>query len=760
MVLSRNMKTHLFSLIAILVCATTFGQTVSLPKLSPRTKLYLLEQKKNGGKPVIQGDFIYKKTANNHLFMSAVVKVNNDFSGSKLQELGIHTGTKAGKIWTVQIPIENVAAFTQTAGIEYIELDEPVFFNLDSARKTTHVDSVHQGYDLPLAYSGKDVVVGVVDYGFDYTHPTLFDTTRQTFRVKRVWEEHKAGTPPAGFIYGNELTDSASIVSALKDDTLSSHGTHVAGIAAGSGRGSATGSVANSKYRGVAFESDMVFVSILPDSSQWQGTGVSDVIDGMNYVYSYAASVGKASVVNLSWGTPVGPRDGTSLFSQAVDAMTGAGKLFVCSGGNNGDINLHLRKTFTNTDSVVKTFVTFLPSMGTNQTWLDLWGEAGKDICVKISLFNGTEGSSTAYVCLDDLAHDFYLQGTDGDSCYVTITTSTEEFNGKPRVYFGIGNLSADSVVLTIASQSGTIDLWNGYVRNGSGYFGDLTDYGYSWATAGNNDCTTSDFVATNSAISVGAYAARTSFRSIGGQTLSYGSYAQRGNLVPFSSHGPTQDGRIVPFITAPGLAVISSLSSFDPTLLPGGSDYSSTAVSRTYDSTNAKYYYYGQFSGTSMSGPVTAGIVALMLQAKPTLTPTQAKEVIAQTAIVDTFTGALPAAGTNLWGHGKINAYQAVIAAEALLSGLVDASKKWLNCLVFPNPAKNKFTLEYDSPVSENIAVNLYDINGRVLLSDSWNVSPQTNRKSIDINSFSSGVYFIRLNSKNGIWVNKVVVE
>lgn len=751
-------KAGLLFVTVLFFAQNNFAQNASLPKLSPRTKLYLLELEKNGGKPVLQQDFIYKKAANNQLFMSAVVKVNNEISNATLETLGVHTGTKAGKIWTVQIPIENIEAFTKTSGMDYIELDEPVFLNLDSARKTTRVDSVHQGIDLPIAYSGKDVVMGVVDVGFDYTHPTFFDTLRESYRVKRVWEEHKNGTPPAGYLYGNELTDSALIHAALKDDTASSHGTHVAGIAAGSGRGSATNN--NSRYRGVAFESDMVFVSIMPDSSQWQGTGVSDVIDGMNYVYSYAQSVSKPAVVNLSWGTPVGPRDGSSLFSQAVDAMTGAGKIFVCSGGNNGDVNLHLRKTFTATDSVVKTFVTFLPSLGAKQTWMDLWGEAGKNMCAKISLYNGTEGNSTGYICLDDLAHDFYLQGTNGDSCYVTITTSTSEFNGKPRIYFGIGNGSADSVVLTIASQSGTIDVWNGYVRNGSGYFGGLVSYGKSWATAGDNSQTTSDWVSTSSAISVGAYAARISFRNISGQTLSYGSYAQRGNLVPFSSRGPTQDGRIVPTITAPGLAVISSLSSFDPTLLPGGSDYSSTAVSRVFDSINSKYYYYGQFSGTSMSGPMTSGIVALMLQAHPTLTPTQAKEVIAQTAILDTFTTALPAEGNNLWGHGKINAYQAVIAAEALPSGLVDTKEKWLNCLVFPNPAKNKFTLEYDSPISENIAVNLYDINGRILLSDSWSVSPQTNRKNFDITSFSSGVYFVRLNSKNGIWVSKVVVE
>lgn len=752
------MKKGLLLVFVLLLVQNDFAQALSFPKLSPRTKLYLTELKKNGGKPIIHEDFIYKKSADNKLYMSAVVKVNEQLSEAEIKALGVHTGTKAGKIWTVQIPIEQVESFTQMRGMDYIELDEPVFVNLDSARRTSNIDSVHKGIDLPFAYSGKDVIMGVVDIGFDYTHPTFFDTLRETYRVKRVWEEKKTGTPPAGFIYGNELTDSLLILAAQKDDTNSSHGTHVAGIAAGSGRGSGVND--NRKYRGVAFESDMVFVSIMPDSLQWQGTGVSDVLDGINYVYSYAQSEGKPAVVNLSWGTPVGPRDGSSLFSQAADALTGAGKLFVCSGGNNGDVNLHLRKTFSPTDTVVKTFVTFVPSLGMNNTWLDLWGEPGKQVCVKISLYNGTEGNSTGYICLDDLVHQFELQGTDGEICKVSITTSTTEYNEKPRVYFGIGNFSSDSVVLSIASQNGTIDVWNGYVRNGGGYFGGLVSYGKPWAVDGTNDYTTSDFVSTPSVISVGAYSARISVRNISGLSLSYASYTQRGKLVPFSSHGPTQDGRIVPTITAPGLCVVSALNSFKQELLPGGTDYSSTNVVRTYDSVNAKYYYYGQFSGTSMSGPVVSGVVALMLQANPNITPAQTAQILAQTAITDTFTGVLPAEGTNLWGHGKVNAYQAVIAAEALPSGFVNISEKWLNCAVFPNPAKNKFTLEYESPVAENIAVTLYDINGKILSTETWTVAPQINGKNIDISAYASGIYFIRLQSQNGHWVSKVTVE
>src|SRR6185437_5036148 len=113
--------------------------------------------------------------------------------------------------------------------------------------------------------------------------------------------------------------------------------------------------------------------------------------DGMNYIYNYAASVGKPAVVNLSWGATIGPHDGNSLFSQACDALTGPGKIFVCAAGNNGEDTVHLGKTFSPTDTAVSTFVTFSPYLAAynRQTWVDIWGDTGSSFCVSLRLYNG-----------------------------------------------------------------------------------------------------------------------------------------------------------------------------------------------------------------------------------------------------------------------------------------------------------------------------------------------------------------------------------
>ena len=63
--------------------------------------------------------------------------------------------------------------------------------------------------------------------------------------------------------------------------------------------------------------------------------------------------------------------------------------------------------------------------------------------------------------------------------------------------------------------------------------------------------------------------------------------------------------------------------------------------------------YPYGALSGTSMSCPTVSGIIALWLQADPTLTLDDIKEVLAATSRNDEFTAASPIR----WGYGKIDA-------------------------------------------------------------------------------------------------------
>ena len=533
------------------------GNARETATLSPLTKVFLDRQVAGELPP----GFIYRKW-NGVVYISALVKLSGLPNESAWRRMGVKTGTTAGDIRTVQIPVSEVRNFAHAEGLLYLQLDEPVHTTLDSTRRLTRADSVHEGLGgLTTPWHGDNVVVGIIDAGFDYRHPTLFDTTGTRYRVKRIWEQTGTGTPPAGYGYGHEITDTLDMWSKGYDLPIS-HGAHVSGIAAGSGYGSLN----HRQYRGLADAADLVLVSITPPDTDWTTTGMASIIDGMSYIYAYAASVGKPAVVNLSWGCSIGPHDGLSLFSQACDNLTGPGRIFVLSAGNNGSSNIHVGKTFTATDSLLHTFPTFSTLLPEKRTWVDIWGDSAQTFCVQVSLYTGTSAAdSTGYICPDNQLHVIPLVNATNDTLYVSISASPSEFNGKPRVFISLHNKAAEQVLVSVKGQSGAVNLWSGYVKDQTGYYADFVSNGKPWALAGNNSMTIGDLACTKSALTVGAYVSRTSYNHVNGGLVNVAFANAYGGLAGFTSRGPTADGRLKPDITAPGMVLGSAVNSYDP---------------------------------------------------------------------------------------------------------------------------------------------------------------------------------------------------
>lgn len=749
---------------AILFSLTCFATSVfaqagkeTKPGLSPLTRHYLQQLKTT--RDAQPKGYIYK-TIQGRQYVSAMIKVADVSVAQKLASIGVAIGTKAGNIWTVQVPLDKVQQFTEVTGISYIQLDEPVFPKLDFARQTTRVDSVHKGINLPRIYSGKNVVVGVIDFGFDYGHPTFYDTTGSKLRVKKVWELNGTGTPPAGYTYGRELADTNAIKAATTDNNEQTHGTSVAGMAAGSGfaGANAQNNQDNTRWRGMAYDADMVFVGVRRNliESQWRQGGFSDFADGIKYIFDYANSVSKPAVVNISWGSQSGSHDGTSLFNQACDNLSGAGKIIVMSAGNEGQEKIHLSKTFTATDTVINTFLTFSPT-NYQRTWVDIWGDSSRTFCGKATVYsNGTPVSTTGFVCLDNNIHSMYLLGSNGtDTCYVEFINSTMEQNGKPRMTINVFNKTTDTISIAVKGNNGRVHMWNEYYYYGytNGFSSEFSNAGQSWAVKGDTITTVSDMGSAQSVLLVGAYVSKRSFRPLGGSSnLSYN--AVIGKMAGFSSIGPMVDGRIKPDIAAPGLTIATAVNTYDTGYI------NNTNLLRSRITWNGKDYYYGEFSGTSAASPAAAGIVALMLEVKPTLTPAQAKDVINQTAIVDGSTGAIPASGDNLWGHGKINAYGAVklLAQQAGVYNYYGAKK--LDCVVFPNPGDGHLNIDYTGQKKETLQVDIYNMTGSLAIQEQWSVSNGHNIKSIDLSKAARGNYLVKVTSTEGTVTIKTLIR
>ena len=625
--------------------------------LSPFTRMFLndLEILKKSNKEITKSFKRKYYVSTNDLgdFVGALVKVNENIDEHLILNLGIDIGTKAGNIWTLRIPISKFDLLLEVEDIEYIEIDFPAKTKLDNARIKTWTHWVDDGVGLNQSYFGNNVVVGIIDGGFDYTHKQFYDVMGQYSRIKMIWEQSTtSGNHPPGYSYGHWETNSDSILSWAYDLTDASHGSHVAGIAAGGGVAT------NGDYIGAAPASDIVMVSTDTSNNSPLG-GMSKLIDAINIIFNYASSVNKPAVINMSLGSHIGPHDGTSLFDAACDNLVGPGKILVGAAGNEGDKPLHIEYNFNAIDTGFWTCVYYDNAphpFGAGV--IDVWGEQGKDFGIRISLYDNSNnnwiGTDMVFPSQDT---NFYthLSGTDGQTCTVFLNSTSSEYNGKPRVYITTQNASDNQVVMQAwhYGSGGKIHAWN----HGTGYGAPFSSMGNSWAIDGDTDVTIGEIGGTgNSIISVGSYNSKNSWIDFTQNNHSTGDPLN--DISDFSSRGPTVDGRIKPDITAPGNVIVSSVSSFDQDPTNG---YPSTSpdVVAGVTGANGGQWWFAQMDGTSMASPMAAGIIALWLEANPNLTPNQIKHYMNDNSYTDIFTGSVP---NNVWGRGKIDAHESML--------------------------------------------------------------------------------------------------
>lgn len=658
------------------------------------------------------------------LHVSFVAKVNSDFQASDSRYM---LTSRVKDIVSLKVPLDRLGELTSVPGLVYLEMAAKVKPLLDKVIKDIGADSVHQGIDLPQAYTGKNVYIGVTDWGFDYTHPMFYDTAQTQTRIVAAWDQYKrSGPAPTGFNYGTEFSTPDELLAAGSDTaniySYSYHGSHVAGIAGGGGAGTA--------FRGVAFEAQFLFTTFLVD--------IGAVLDAYQWMYNKANAAGKRLVINQSWGLHhIGTLDGTSIISQAIDNYADLGVVFVSSAGNNGDVNFHIQKTFDN--DTLKTKVDFYPYSSNANMWgqsISMWGEPTKAFGSAIKVFNasGTLLAQTPFYHTDvvnEYVVDTLIIGVDTIFYNLSLEES-HPLNSRPHIRFRINNKNTSyRILLQIAAEDGTVHAWNvTELTTDVGNWGmPFSTYG-AGSSPGNADFGISEPACTNSTIAVAAYASAyftTSGTAVGG------------GIASFSSFGPTLDGRVKPDISAPGLSVASSVSSYTDASF-------SSAGTITF---NGRDYKFTRISGTSMSSPVVAGVVALILDANPYLSVEQVKTILKETARQDTKTGVIPAEGSLRWGAGKVDAYQAI----KLALNTIDVDN--LNnehLVVYPNPSSGLIRLE--GTVEGPVMCEVYSLEGKLLR----NVLVEN--QQIDLRFLATGMYQLVLKTEAAQVSVKVMID
>lgn len=732
-------RINTFGLLLLLFIGNlAYSQTATNASVTTFQKAYILAKKQPSTFDNFAREYeLLKIDGTYYIGALALVDVNS-IDEASLEQLSVISDSKINDLWTLRIPIDNFQEVLQIAGIKYLEIGEAVSPELRESTPSARVDSVHQGLgDLARSYSGKGVVIAVIDWGFDYTHPMFYDSTLTDLRLVRAWDQNKiVGTPPEGYNFGAEYKGTQELLAAQADTNYvfgySSHGTHVGGIAGGAGAGRGY------DLMGAAPEAELIFISLRRDAPS--------LIDAFSYVSNYAAARNKPFVVNMSFGSHLGPHDGTDLKNYGIDIIHGPGKIFVGSAGNNGTGTFHLDYNFKdNPMDTMKTVVNFRPEPdGFGQT-LSMWGSEHSDFAVSVLLARGNNDSvyQTPYYSSLDEPNFIDTLLIEGDTLIVRVQATRSFFlNNKPHIRMELKNTGSRKVVLHATSSNTHLHMWN-HVRmnNRTTNWGvDLAD-NYPGAVGGDNIYAIGEPAGSGkSVITVGSY--RAEFIS----PLGNESY---GHISTFSSRGPTVDERVKPDITSTGDQVLSSVNSFDIT---------QTSFAQEVEF-NGKNYGFRRFSGTSMSGPMTAGIVALMLEAHPTLSAMQAREVLKKTARLDQHTGDIPfEEGHIQWGWGKANALAAVKAVEMIASTKEIQLKENIFNL-YPNPADHQVTIKLETASNEVLkSVDFFNIDGK----ESKQVTVEQGQTAVQVNisDLPAGVYLVRVATDSSFSMKRLVVQ
>ena len=658
---------------------------------------------------------------NGEAYVSFVGKVEHSFNVKKLENQGCIVNPTINHLISLKVPLDKIHIVDDIDDVNYLRLSKRMNTALDKAVKDVRADSVHLGLgNLPEGYHGTDVIVGVTDWGFDYTSPVFYDTALQQTRIIAAWDQYKlSGPSPADFPYGTEFSSANRLLQAGSDTSniysYSTHGTHVASIAGGSGAGT--------EYRGIAPGVNFLFVTFLVDEGA--------VLDAWEWMYQKSLEESKRLVVNMSWGLyHAGTLDGNSILSNAISAYTDLGVVFVNSGGNNGNVDFHLKHEFTN--DTMKTRVNFYSYSAHEYMWgqsIHSWGEVGNSFSNKIQIknFSGTVlAESPFYSTATVGAYVDTFIVADQDTIWYNISSdAAHPMNARPQMRFRIKCTNQSlRVMLNSTASEGLIHYWNvTELSNDVGNWGMPFTTFQTGSISGDNENGISEPSCGDDVISVAAYA--TGWTSPAGNPVG-------GGIASFSSRGPRFDGVMKPDIAAPGVSIAAALSSF--------TDGQYTTIGSV--EFNNRTYYFARLSGTSMASPMVAGVAALILDAHPTISASTVKEILLQTAREDNKTGVLPIEGDPTWGHGKVNALAAVEQA-VLLNNIENIDSKQ-DIQIYPNPVRDEMILDIPIGVNE---ITLRDLNGKIH-------RLQRNGNRFNCSHLFNGVYFISFDDENNSYI------
>jgi subtilisin family serine protease len=517
-------------------------------------------------------------------------------------------------------------------------------------------DVIRSGDKRTGGLTGKGVVIVIIDTGIDFRNPDFIEGDKPTSRILYYWDTLIYMNPkftsgaelppisapngqPLGIVYtqdglSKDLRDKTRTVP-LYD--INGHGTSCAGVAAGNGRNASNNPAAKdfkNECLGAASEADLIVVRIAWTEEIQYGFLLGAIVDWVEAKSRTDERMkGKPIVYSCSWGSDSGDRAGNEILERQLDARFPANKpgRAICIAAGNDGRSAHHGRPFLD-ENKLKLVWDFRPSApqstGEGQALTIYYSGAGErsDLDVEYippETVPAEDREKLKAAVLKDFDKKTFRNGVLG-----TLVTDV-------RWVLPPGKHELDFT----PKKGSTLKPEDAYIQPSEAgakaeFSGKAVEYGKQIGFPG----------AAGNAITVGSYDWDPRYFDAQRQLVE-ATWAV-GELSNYSNPGPARIGTVMkPDIVAPGQ--YWNVSAPDPTQLVGPRKYRS-------------------FNGTSAATPYVAGVVALMMQKKPTITAGEIKQLFARLATKD-LEKLLPKDRRNGWGNGKLDAD----AVERIMQGI-----------------------------------------------------------------------------------------
>lgn len=730
---------------------------------------------------------------------------------SKMKGLGGEIRAVMGSQLLVDLPVAQLDEMAAIDGVLLVDLPRSGRQRLDTARKASQVDEAHEGKaaglpDLPQAYTGKGVIIGLIDGGFDYTHP-MFKDKDGNLRIKGVYiacdEEDRdkgenldnvptvtlSGETIDTKVMGQFFTDKDIILDTLVCVNMSgSHGTHCASIAAGSimeYKDQFTGKYATSgKIGGMAPDADLFFaITDITEEQQKKYSVNKDELSNINAMQALyamkhiAAKAGKPLIVSWSGNDHLGFHDGTSTMARYIGNYCKEGNLMALCASNEGGDSTYLARTiskgktlklvvknpinadaFIKTDKEIKVDLVivdhdFNPVYTCN---LPLTSQGQKAYETKFEVTMEIDEDPVTHVDVKTMnVNDNYYKPLDMEmGKYIKKGTLTVDINSGTGldkndqgfnyvdVHLGAVELEFENdkttkeepyqpmLLITSPYEDAYVQVWG----DECGVFANSMD-DEDTLKPGTAENSMGDWNTTGEPVTIGAYTTdrlelNPEYPKKSDKPLAEVTTEVIGRYTSFSSFGHdfSDAHHAYPDVSAPGFAIYAACNSFAKMDIFRSAEYSNQFKGQK----EPRKYPYTIMSGTSMSTPAAAGIIALWVQAAQdkgkTLTNADVKDIIRHSSDTDDFTKAYPLR----YGAGKINAYKGLLYVLGIDTSIPELPSKHIGATLEGR------TLHINGDLDTQVTI--YNLSGQKVL------DAKAESGIVELPNLPTGVYAVKI--------------